>query len=110
MVIRITLILALGIGPLAAQQADGDAAHGRQLFVGVGCSGCHGTIGQGGPGLRLAPAPLPVAAIAAYIRNPAGEMPPYGSKVVGDADVCDIHAYLASIPRAHAVADIPELN
>lgn len=112
MIIRITLaaVLILGAGPLAAQQADGDAAHGRQLFVGVGCAGCHGTVGQGGPGLRLAPAPLPAAAIAAYIRNPAGEMPPYGSKVVGDADVRDIHAYLASIPRARAVADIPELN
>ena len=104
------LALALHFRPAAAQQAEGDAAHGKQLFVGIGCSGCHGTVGQGGPGLRLAPAPLPTAAIAAYIRNPAGEMPPYGSKVVGDVDVRDIHAYLASIPRAHAVADIPELN
>ena len=62
------------------------------------------------PALRQASSPLPAAAIAVYIRDPAGEMPPYASKVVGDADVLDIHAYLTSVPAPPKVADIPELN
>jgi len=104
--------LALGVVPAAAQQAapQGDASHGKQLFIAVGCFEFHGTVGQGGVGYRLAPGPLPVAVITAYIRNPAGEMPPYTSKVVSDKDIADIHAYLASVPAPPKLADIPELN
>ena len=96
--------------PQPAPAADGDAAHGKKLFMADGCYECHGTVGQGGVGLRLAPGPLPAAAIAAYIRNPTGEMPPYTSKVVSDNDITDIHAYLASMPKPPALADIPQLN
>ncbi len=103
------LLLAILAGPAAAQTA-GDAGRGLKLFIADGCSECHGTVGQGGVGFRLAPAPIPASAIAAYIRNPAGEMPPYTSKVVSDADIQDIHAYLASVPKPPALADIPELN
>ena len=103
-------LLALGSGAAQATDPGGDAARGHGLFLADGCYECHGTVGQGGPGVRLAPFPLPASAIAAYIRNPAGEMPPYASKVVSDADVRDIRAYLASIPQPPAVKDIPELN
>jgi mono/diheme cytochrome c family protein len=37
-------------------------------------------------------------------------MPPYTEKVLSDAQVADIHAYLASIPRGKAPADIPLLS
>ena len=104
------LALAMLAGPAAAQTVAGDVNHGHQLFIADGCSECHGTVGQGGVGFRLAPGPIPATAIAAYIRNPAGEMPPYTSKVVSDSDVRDIHAYLASLPKPPALADIPELN
>jgi len=58
----------------------------------------------------MAPKPLPADAIAGYIRDPSGEMPPYTSKVVSDADVRDIYAYLATIPEPPAVGAIPELR
>ena len=80
----------------AAAQAVGDAGHGRQLFMADGCYECHGTVGQGGVGLRLAPSPPAAVAIAAYIRNPSGEMPPYTSKVVRDSDVQDITTFASS--------------
>ena len=117
--IRIYILLA-GLSGLvgtpqsaAAQQTaavGGDAARGRHLFEVDGCYECHGTVGQGGPGVRLAPSPIPASAIASYIRDPAGEMPPYTSKVVSDADVRDIHAYLGSIEPSRAWSTIPELN
>ena len=106
--------VALGVSmaghAVVAQGAGGDAGHGRQLFMADGCYECHGTVGQGGGGRRLAPSPPPAAVIAAYIRRPAGEMPPYSSKVVSDGDVRDIYAYLASVAPPPKVADIPELK
>ncbi len=96
--------------PKPAAATDGDAARGKALFVKDGCYECHGYVGQGNVGLRLAPNPLPWEGIAAYIRNPAGEMPPYVSKVVSDQDVQDIHAYLATISKPTAAGDIPLLR
>lgn len=102
---------AVGLGTAQAQQTGhGDAARGKQLFMQDGCYECHGDVGQGGVGFRLAPNPLPTAVILAYIRNPSGEMPPYVSKVISDQDVADIHAYLETIPKPPPLADIPELQ
>jgi|SRR5665213_428624 len=99
--------------PLAAQNA-GNAENGKRLYMRNGCYECHGTVGQGAgnnpTAPKLAPKPLPTAAIITYIRKPAGGMPPYTSKVMSDADVADVRAYLASIPEPPAVKDIPLLK
>ena len=95
---------------LAQDAAAGNPGRGHSLFMADGCYECHGTVGQGGPGVRLAPAPLPAAVIAAYIRDPSGEMPPYSAKLVSDADVRDIHAYLASLPASPDWQSIPDLR
>jgi ubiquinol-cytochrome c reductase cytochrome c subunit len=114
------LVLLLAIGGLAclpqlafaqAATAQGDAARGQRLFLADGCYECHGTVGQGGfAGPRLAPDPHPAEAISAYIRGPAGVMPPYGATVVSDADVADIQAYLASIKPPPRVDQLPQLK
>lgn len=112
-VLAAALLVGLGAAPALAQPAapsGGDAGHGHALFLADGCYECHGTVGQGGPGPRMAPNPLPAEAIVGYIRDPSGEMPPYTSKVVSDADVRDIQAYLATVPEPPKVADIPELK
>jgi mono/diheme cytochrome c family protein len=108
--IRSTILTAVLLASPAGAQTAGDANRGHALFMTDGCYECHGTVGQGGPGSRVAPEPLPAAAIAAYIRNPTGEMPPFTSKVVSDADVRDIHAYLATVSEPPKVASIPELK
>ena len=58
----------------APAPATGDAKAGATVFMTVGCYTCHGTVGQGGVGPRLAPNPLPMAAFANFVRNgtPAG--------------------------------------
>lgn len=105
---------ALGCGAGFAQSitddpAAGDAARGQRLYLADGCYECHGTVGQGGAAPRIAPGPLPASVIALYIRKPANVMPPYAQTVVGDQDVRDIQAYLASIPRPPPLTDIPML-
>ena len=87
----------------------GDVAHGKKLYVADGCWQCHGYQGQGGAGPKLAPAPLPYEAVFRQLRKPRGTMPVYSHVTTPDQDVADMYAYLQSIPKAKAVADIPAL-
>jgi ubiquinol-cytochrome c reductase cytochrome c subunit len=92
--------------------AGADAVRGKAAFMRYGCYECHGTVAQGNyMGIpHLAPHALPYAAINAYIRKPAGQMPSYSLAILPDKDVADIAAFLASIPVGKAPADIPLLN
>jgi mono/diheme cytochrome c family protein len=88
-----------------------DAAKGKQNFLKYGCWQCHGTVGQGGvTGPKLAPDPLPLEAISAFIRNSNRAMPPYREAVLPNEDLADIHASLSSIPKAPDYKSIPLLN
>jgi len=89
-------------------QDTGNADNGKKLFFKNGCYECHGTVGQGGTGPRLAPKPLAATALTAYVRKPGGGMPPYSAKVMSDLEVADIRAYLATIPEPPK--DIPLLK
>jgi mono/diheme cytochrome c family protein len=51
-----------------------------------------------------------VEAIRAYVRHPAGGMPPYTPKVLSDSQIDDIYAFLKTIPAPPPVKDIPLLN
>ena len=87
------------VGSGAAAAAD--AKKGQQLFITYGCYGCHGYNGQGAnTGPKLAPDPMAADALAAYIRNASSTlMPPYAEANVSNADVADMHAWLASQPK-----------
>ena len=88
-----------------------DSEKGKRLFIKDGCYQCHGYQGQGGvAGARLAPRPIVLVALIAYVRHPTGQMPPYTSKVLSDAELADIYAYLSSIPAPPPVKSIPLLN
>ena len=79
-----------------------------------GCSYCHGTAGQGGGGrtggLRLAQMGIGLPAFLNQLRHPANEMPPYVESAMSDADVANIHAFVASLPPPPDVKSIPILN
>ena len=110
---RVTLLsatLSLACCTLLLGQ-DSAASRGKTLFSKYGCYECHGTQGQGTTaGARLAPKPIALAALIAYVRQPKGQMPPYTAKVISDAELADIRAYLASIPDPPPAKNIPLLN
>jgi ubiquinol-cytochrome c reductase cytochrome c subunit len=104
---RLAVTLLSGATLLLSQDVD----KGKQLFSKYGCFQCHGTMGQGTTaGARLAPKPMALPALIAYVRKPTGQMPPYTNKVVSDAELADIRAYLASIPEPPPAKSIPLLN
>jgi len=84
-------------------EADsGDVERGKQTFMRVGCYQYHGREAQGAStGPRLGPNPLPLAAFARAIRTPRNEMPPYSVKLLSDAELADVHAFVAARPRPH---------
>jgi ubiquinol-cytochrome c reductase cytochrome c subunit len=94
----------------------GDAKTGASVFMTVGCYTCHGTVGQGGVGPRLAPNPLPMAAFANFVRNGTpgwsllGGMPAFSTAVLSEKDLVNLRAYLASVPAPPPPKDIPLLN
>jgi mono/diheme cytochrome c family protein len=91
-----------------APAPDGNAGNGKKLFASDGCYQCHGYEGQGATptGPRLGPRPLAYAAFSKYVRQPTGQMPPYTNKIVSDADLADIYAFLQSLPVPPAVESI----
>ena len=97
--------------PATPAAPAGNADTGKKLYVSYGCWQCHGYEGQGGAaGPRLAPRPLPLAGFSRYVRRPTNQMPPYTVKVVPDADLEHIHAFLTSRPAAPAASSIPLLK
>jgi len=113
MLSRISLVAACALALLLASSAEaqGSAENGKRLFTKLGCYTCHGYQGQGGAaGAKLAPQPISTSQLIAYVRHPRGSMPPFTSKVVSDADLTDIHAFLAAVPAPPPVKNIPQLN
>jgi mono/diheme cytochrome c family protein len=113
--IRLLLVAGLAFA-LYAQSRNaapaGNAQKGRQLFQNYGCYQCHGREAQGeaGAGPRLAPKPIPFAALSKYVRQPTGQMPPYTKRVVSDQDLADIYAFLSAQPAPPPAKSLPILN
>lgn len=107
---KAALILFAATVPLLAQNPN--AQNGRKLFTSFGCYQCHQREAQGAAatGPRLGPHPIPYANFTKYVRQPTGQMPPYTAKVVKDAELADIYAFLQSLPAPPAAKDIPLLH
>ena len=80
----------------------GNIEKGRLEFVRIGCAQCHGREAQGSPttGPRLGPNGFPYPAFARYVRAPRLQMPPYTEKILSDADLADLYAFVQSRPKA----------
>ncbi len=90
--------LLLAIQSIAAGES---AATGKTLYnEKYMCYSCHGYSGENGPGARLVPMKMTQQAFVAYVRNPSqpNRMPAFSAKVVSDAELGDIYAYIKSLP------------
>ncbi len=93
----------------AAQRTEpkGNVENGRKTYLKIGCYQCHGREAQGGgAGSRLGPQPWAWEQFSKYVRAPRAEMPPYAAKILSDADLADIYAYVKSVPKASSPATI----
>lgn len=111
---RSSILAALLCASSAAMAAQapppGDVDRGKAAFLRVGCYTCHGFEGQGVPGRKLAPNPLPYPAFSNFVRTSTGEMPTFTPQVLSDQDLADIHAYLRSKPASPNPGTIPLLQ
>ena len=104
-------VLCTSAAAMAAQAPPpGDAERGKAAFLRVGCYTCHGFEGQGVPGKKLAPNPLPYPAFSNFVRTSPGEMPTFTPQVLPEQDLADIHAYLRSKPASPNPGAIPLLQ
>jgi len=96
----------------AAAVPVGNAQHGKVVYTRVGCYECHGWDGQSGgnTGPKLGPDPWPFTAFTRQLRVPLNTMPPYTAKVLSDADVADIYAFVQSLPQPPKVESVPLLR
>ncbi|MBM3820214.1 MAG: cytochrome c [Acidimicrobiia bacterium] len=117
--IVLAMLMAATVGSVAqapapappAQPSPATVEEGRKIFASYGCYQCHGYEGQGGAaGPRIAPRPLPYAGLSRYVRRPAGQMPPYTEKILADAHLQKIYAYLQTRPAPKPVDSIPLLS
>jgi len=98
--------------PKADNTPTGNAKNGRAVYTADGCYECHGREAQGGAGTgpKLGPAPIPFPAFVFQVRSPRDQMPPYTSKVLSDAELADIYAFVQSVPQPPKVDSIPQLK
>jgi ubiquinol-cytochrome c reductase cytochrome c subunit len=98
-----------GGGPTLADPRT--VAHGKAIYFGVGCSNCHGGVGQGSilTGPALAPLQLSDEAVVRYVRRPTGLMPPFSATILSENDLQVIIAYLRSQPPTRPPSEIPLL-
>lgn len=100
----------------ASKSARPSAANGKTVFMRVGCYTCHGTVGQGGAGARLAPSTIPLAAMEVWVRGGtpgwsiARGMPAFPTTVISDSELADVQEYLASLPPPPKPDDIALLR
>jgi mono/diheme cytochrome c family protein len=98
--------------PHAENSPSARVENGKKIYERDGCYECHGRAGQGSrlTGPKIGPQPIPFSAFVTYVRAPKGQMPPYTSKVITDAELADIYSFLKSLPQPSSAKDIPLLN
>ena len=93
--------------PISAAASSADK--GKDVYLRYSCYACHGYAGHGGAAVPLVPMRLPLPAFGAFVRNPPS-MPPYTAKVLSDAQLADVWAYIKTLPVSPSAKSIPLLD
>jgi mono/diheme cytochrome c family protein len=105
-------VIGVCLSVVAAAQTQppstGNAQTGKDLYLRYSCYACHGYDGHGGAGARLVPMRMTMERFTAYVHNPR-QMPPYSAKLLSDAQLGDLWAYIKSLPVSPDAKDIPLL-
>jgi mono/diheme cytochrome c family protein len=90
-----------------AQNAAPDPAAGKTLWEGnnTQCRNCHGKTGAGAFGPDLAGRGLSTAQFQQAVRKPWGIMPAFVDTQISDADLANLAAYFAGLPKNAAPGD-----
>jgi mono/diheme cytochrome c family protein len=111
---KMILTCALLAGIAVAAPPSAGAVSGKALYNDrFMCYTCHGYSGQNGSGARLVPMKMTQEAFIAYVRNPSqpNRMPSFSAKVMSDAQLADVYAYIKSLPdSAPDPKTVPLLN
>ncbi len=83
-----------------AQSPAADAKHGKELFLSYACYSCHSFDGHGGAGARLVPMPLNQAGFIAIRPQRRAHAVRTAAKVISDAQLTDIYAYIKTLPTS----------
>ena len=92
----------------ATQPTPGNLQAGKDLYLRYSCYACHSYDGHGGAGARLVPMRMTVERFTTYVHNPR-QMPPYSTRLLSDAQLADVWAYIKSLPVSPEAKDIPLL-
>ena len=87
-------------------QGSVDPAAGKALWEGrdTNCRNCHGRDGEGGFGPALAGRSLSTQDFHQAVRTPWGIMPSFNQAQMSDAELANVAAYFAVLPRATTIA------
>jgi mono/diheme cytochrome c family protein len=87
--------------PAFAQPAAPNADAGKALWEGnkIFCQRCHGKNGEGGFGPDLAGRGLSSSEFRQAVRKPWGIMPAFNDEQLTDADIDNLAAYFATLPK-----------
>jgi ubiquinol-cytochrome c reductase cytochrome c subunit len=105
-----SFVLAAASAAVVAQTPPpADAQRGKDLYLKYSCYACHGYDGHGGAGARLVPLAMTLPRFTAYVHSPR-RMPPYTEKVLSDAQLADLFAYIKALPASPPADQIPLLS
>jgi mono/diheme cytochrome c family protein len=108
-VVVVSVCLSAQTAPQTQPTAPaGNVQSGKDLYLKYSCYACHSYDGHGGAGARLVPMRMTVERFTTYVHNPR-QMPPYSSKLLSDAQLADVWAFIKSLPVSPDAKDIPLL-
>jgi mono/diheme cytochrome c family protein len=100
----IVILATSAVARQTIKATAGNSQNGKAVYEKLGCNQCHGAQGEGlsaagsNAGVpRIASTGLSFADFLQQVRKPKGQMPPFSTEKVSNAELTDVYAYLQSL-------------